>query len=117
MGVTPGETIHVPSSGYAIGRGYEVLVLYATEERITLKYTPHDNVVNGYTIHVENVCVEPSLLALYQQWNADQGRAELPALEAGQAFGRARGWEIGVAIRDAGTFMDPRSDKDWWQGW
>jgi len=116
MGVTPGEKIHVPSSGYAISPDYEVLVLYATEERITLKYTPHDNVVNGYTIHVENVCVEPSLLALYQQWNG-AGRAELPALEAGQAFGRARGWEIGVAIRDAGTFMDPRSDKDWWQGW
>ena len=47
---------------------------------------------------------------------SDQGRARLPALEAGQAFGRARGGEIGVAIRDAGTFMDPRSDKDWWQG-
>jgi len=115
MGVAPGETIHVPSSGYTIGQGYEVLVLYATEERITLKYTPNDNVVRGYTLHVENVCVEPSLLALYQAWNA-AGRADLPALEAGQAFGRARNGEIGVAIRDWGTFMDPRSEKDWWQG-
>ncbi len=115
MGVTHRETIHVPSSGYDIGGGYEVLVLYATQERITLKYTPNDNVVQGYTLHVENVCVEPSLLALYQYWNK-LGRAELPALEAGQAFGRARGGEIRVAIRDAGTFMDPRSQKDWWQG-
>jgi len=115
MGVAPGETIHVPSSGYEIGGGYEVLVLYATEERITLKYTPNDNVVYGYTLHVEHVCVEPSLLALYQEWNA-LGRGHLPALEAGQAFGRARGGEIGVAIRDVGTFMDPRSQKDWWQG-
>jgi hypothetical protein len=115
MGMAPGETIHVPNSGYAIGGGYEVLVLYATEERITLKYTPNDNVVLGYTLHVENVCVEPRLLALYQQWNA-AGRGRLPALEAGQAFGRARGGEIGVAIRDVGTFMDPRSEKDWWQG-
>jgi hypothetical protein len=115
MGVAPGETIYVPSSGYEIGGGYEVLVLYASQERITLKYTPHDNVVLGYTLHVEGVCVEPSLLALYEAWNA-AGRAELPALQAGQAFGRARGGEIGVAIRDTGTFMDPRSQKDWWQG-
>jgi hypothetical protein len=115
MEVVPGETIHVPDSGYHIGGGYEVLVLYASTERITLKYTREDNVVQGYTLHVENVCVEPSLLALYEAWN-DDGRSYLPALEAGQAFGRARGGEIGVAIRDNGTFLDPRSRKDWWQG-
>ena len=114
MAVDPGEPIHVPSSGYEIGGGYEVLVLYASEERITLKYTPHDNVVEGYTLHVENVCVEPSLLALYRAQNA-AGRVELPALEAGQAFGRARYGEIRVAIRDWGAFLDPRSRKDWWQ--
>jgi hypothetical protein len=114
MGVAPGEMIHVPSSGYTIGQGYEVLVLYASEERITLKYTLNDNVVSGYTLHVENVCVEPSLLALYETWKVDRDR--LPALKAGQAFGRAQSGEIGVAIRDAGTFMDPRSQKDWWQG-
>jgi len=115
MGTAPGETIHVPSSGYEIGDDYEVLVLYATQERITLKYTPNDNVVQGYTLHVENVCVEPSLLALYRAWNGS-GRDRLPALEAGQAFGRARVGGIKAAIRDAGTFMDPRSKKDWWQG-
>jgi hypothetical protein len=114
MEVEPGETIHVPASGYDIG-GYQVLVLYASEERITLKYTREDNVVYGYTLHVENVCVEPRLLALYQSWN-DQGREYLPALRAGQAFGRARGDEIGVAIRDTGAFQDPRSRKDWWKG-
>ncbi|OQY21759.1 MAG: hypothetical protein DRJ03_13200 [Chloroflexi bacterium] len=112
--VSPGETIHVPASGYDIG-GYEVLVLYASAERITLKYTREDNVVYGYTIHVENVCVEPSLLTLYQSWN-DAGRGSLPALQAGQAFGRARDSEIQVAIRDTGTFMDPRIRGDWWQG-
>jgi hypothetical protein len=114
MEVAPGEVLHLPDSGYAIGNGYEALVLYAAEDRITLKYTREDNVVRGYTVHVENVCVEPSLLALYQAWD-DAGRGELPALRGGQPFGRARGGEIGVAIRDAGTFMDPRSRKDWWQ--
>ncbi len=29
LATTPGETVHVPDSGYSIGSGYEVLVLYA----------------------------------------------------------------------------------------
>jgi len=110
-----GETLHVPGSGYEIGSGYEVLVLYATENRITLKYTREDNVVYGYTLHVEGVCVEPNLLKLYRDWNA-AGRGNLPALRARQAFGRAIGGEVGVAIRDTGAFMDPRSRNDWWIG-
>jgi hypothetical protein len=113
--VTSGETIHVPYSGYTIGGGYEVLVLYATSNRITLKYTREDHVIWGYTLHVENICVEPRLLALYQSLN-DAGRGHLPALRAGQAFGHALGNEIWVVIRDNGAFMDPRSRKDWWQG-
>jgi hypothetical protein len=55
LGVTPGEVLYLPDSGYDIGNGYEALVLYAAEDRITLKYTLDDNVVIGYTIHVENV--------------------------------------------------------------
>jgi hypothetical protein len=113
--MTPGETVHVPDSGYSIGSGYEVLVLYASSERITLKYTRDDNVVSGYTLHVEYVCVDPNLLALYQTSNS-AGRGRLPALRPGQAFGRARGAEIGVVIRDNGSFMDPRSRNDWWRG-
>jgi len=112
------ETIHVPGSGYDIGRlpnGYEAMVLYASTHRITLKYTREDNVVLGYAVHLENVCVDPNLLALYQSLNAS-GRTRLPALFAGQVFGTALGAELGVAIRDTGEFMDPRSRKDWWQG-
>jgi hypothetical protein len=115
LAVTRGETIHVPDSGYSIGQGYEVLVLYADTNRITLKYTGEDSVVNGYAVHVEGVCVEPSLLALYEQMNA-AGRGRLPVLRAGQAFGRAWGNEIQAAIRDTGRFMDPRTRKDWWRG-
>ena len=133
-GVAPNELLYVPTSGYNIGtrprrpaRGvfrdapgddpnaYEALVLYASEQRITLKYTREDNVIKGYTIHLENVCVAEDLLALYRQLDA-QGRIELPALKAGQVFARARGTEIGIVIRDSGAFMDPRSRKDWWKG-
>ncbi len=114
LGTAPGEVLYLPESGYDIGNGYEALILYATEERLTLKYTREDHVVYGYTIHIENICVEPSLLALYQAWN-EAGRGELPALRGGQPVGRARGREVSVAIRDTGTFMDPRSRRDWWQ--
>ncbi len=113
--VEPGETIHVPEAGYEIGQGNAVLVLYADKERITLKYTGEDSVVSGYAIHVDGVCTEPSLLALYEQMNSS-GRGHLPALPANQPFGRARGNEIQVAIRDTGRFMDPRVRKDWWRG-
>lgn len=109
-----GETVHVPSAGYDLGEGYQVLVLYASPERLTLKYTREDTVATGYAVHLENVHTEPSLLALYEQMNA-QGRRELPAVRAGQAIGRARGEEIQVAIRDTGRFMDPRVRKDWWR--
>ena len=108
-----GELLFVPDSGYQIGGGYEVLVLYASSERITLKYTRDDNVVAGYTLQLEGICVEPTLLALYEAWDA-AGRGQLPALRAGQPLGRARASEVRVAIRDTGRFLDPRSRKDWW---
>ncbi|MCA1553636.1 MAG: hypothetical protein LC737_04580, partial [Chloroflexi bacterium] len=107
----PGETVAVPNSGYDIGSGYQALVLYASPMRITLKYTREDNVIQGYTVHIENVCVEPRLLALYQQWNS-AGRGQLPALRGSQPVGRAIGTEVAVAVQDAGVWMDPRSRKD-----
>jgi len=117
LAATSDELVRVPDrSGGDIGEGYKALVLYADPDRITLKYTSDDNVVYGYTIHVENVCVDATLLALYQQLN-DAGRHSLPALTAGQAFGRAHAERVGVAIRDTGTFLDPRSRKDWWRGY
>ena len=115
LGTTPGQPLYLPRSGYSIGSGYEALVLYASTERLTIKYTREDNVVEGYTLHVEGICVEPSLLALYRQLD-QAGRQQLPALRPGQGLGRARSSEVKVAIRDRGAFMDPRSRKDWWQG-
>lgn len=111
---TPGESIRVPASGYRIGEGYEVLVLYAAPLSITLKYTREDNVVSGYTLHLEGVCVAPDLLDLYGRLNA-AGRERLPALRPDQTLGRTPGDEIRIAVRDSGTFLDPRSRKDWWQ--
>jgi hypothetical protein len=44
------------------------------------------------------------------------GRWQLPALRHDQSFGVARTTEVRLAIRDRGTFLDPRSRKDWWRG-
>jgi hypothetical protein len=126
LAAIPGETVHVPDrSGGDIGDGYKALVLYASSDRLTIKYTRKDaiadydavhNYTYGYAIHFENVCVDANLLAHYQELN-NAGRHELPALQAGQPIGRARSNHVGVSIRDAGAFMDPRSRKDWWHGY
>ena len=114
LATTPGEPIYTPDSPRTIGSGYEALVLHATGDAITLKFTREDNVVRGYTLHVQGICVEPSLLALYTARDA-AGRGELPALRGGQPFGRAQGDVIEVAIRDNGQFMDARARNHWWR--
>ena len=118
---TPGEAVYIPERGPEIyGGGYKVMVLYAEEKRITLGYTRQDTVANGYAVHLEGVCVDPNLLALYQAQRDVDGwhvTGFLPGLANNQALGTAFGAEIKVAIRDRGTFMDPRSRKDWWQGY
>jgi len=116
---SPGEVIHVPRSGYQVGvdsgGSYAVMVLYATNSSITLKFTREDNVVHGYTLHLDGLSVDPALVSLYQSCDAG-GRSSLPALRERQPFARAGGSELRVAIRDCGQFMDPRSRKDWWYG-
>ncbi len=97
------------------------MVLYAEEQRLTLGYTRQDTVAGGYAVHIENICVDPTLLALYRSRVTPQGwrlsPPMLPALRNNQALGIALSNEIQVAIRDRGAFMDPRSRKDWWPGY
>jgi hypothetical protein len=115
MATSAGEAIRAPARSAAIyPGGYIVVVLYAAENRITLKYTCEDNVISGYTVHIENVCVDPALLRLYRDLNA-MGRPQLPALRNDEALGTGSGDPILVAVRDNGQFLDPRSRKDWWQ--
>jgi hypothetical protein len=111
---TAREVLHVPDSGYTIGSGCEVLVIYATTDQITLKYTREDNVVYGYTLHIDRICVDSALLALYRACD-DAGRTSLPALRPRQPFGCACGDQVVIAIVDTGTFLDPRSHADWWR--
>lgn len=117
LATNAGEEILVPDSGYRIGGNYQVMVIYADENSITVKYGREDNIgiKFGYAIQVEEINVNPDLLNLYRSLNAG-GRGDLPALVGGQVMGTAKGNEIRVVIRDTGDFLDPRSKLDWWQG-
>lgn len=115
MGVAPGETIYTPDSGYEVAAGgYEYLVMFAGPNDITLHIGSEDEFF-GYVLHIDGVCTDPDLLALYQQSNA-AGRHHLPVLRGHQPFGKALTGEIQIAVRDWGGFLDPRSRNDWWQG-
>lgn len=117
MQSSPGESVYVPSRGAEIyGGGFVALVIYADPSRMTVVYTRGDSVANGYTVHLEDFCVDPSLLALYQSNNAG-GRGNLPGVRNGEAVGTARYNQIVVGVRDRGSFTDPRSRKDWWRGY
>ncbi|MCL5997967.1 MAG: hypothetical protein M1546_18230 [Chloroflexi bacterium] len=114
-----GEAVYPPERNPEIfGGGYKAMVIYAEEKRVSLVYTRQDSPAYGYLIHLENVCVNPNLLALYRAQNNAQGYRvtnQLPALRNNEALGTAAGNEIQVSVRDSGSFLDPRSRKDWWQ--
>ena len=129
LSVTPGKMLHVPVSNYDLGQGYEVIVLYADERRVALRYPREDSAgAAGYTVHVDGLCTDPNLLALYTQLDAPDGPRyayrppdqrpyayPLPILPASKPIGVARNSEVVVAIVDTGSFMDPRSCNEWWQ--
>jgi hypothetical protein len=129
MQTTPGETLYVPTSGYDMGGGMKVLVLFADEDTVTLRYTRDDSSgFGGYTVHVDNICTDPNLLALYSSLDDPDGPRyvyvppdnrpyayDLPNLPAGQPIGTARSTIVVVAIVDTGVFQDTRSCNEWWQ--
>lgn len=121
--LTPGETLYTPTSGYDIGGGQEAVVIFADADTIALHYTREDTAARGYTIHIDNICTDPNLLALYNTLDAANGPRNqypspsynLPTLAAGQPFGTTGLGNMVVAITDTGTFQDPRSCNEWWQ--
>lgn len=117
VATTPGEALYIPSRTPEIyGGGYRALVLYATATQITLTYTRQDTPAVGYLVHLDGLAVDPALVALYEAQNAS-GRTSLPALHNNERLGSALADTIRIAIRDTGSFMDPRSRKDWWVGY
>lgn len=119
----PGKTLHTPVSGYDIGGGQEVIVLFADADTVTLHYTREDSAATGYTLHLDQICTDPNLLNLYNALDAATGpryqypnvHYQLPTLAAGQTFGTTSTLHMVVAIADTGAFQDPRSCDEWWQ--
>jgi hypothetical protein len=118
----------VPSSGYDIGGGFEAVVLFADEDTVTLAFTRFDTAAWGYAVHIDNICTDPNLLALYNALDDPQGPRyiyvdpsnrphdyDLPTLAAGQSIGTVGTGDPVVAIADSGTIQDPRSCNEWWQ--
>jgi len=124
LATTPGEVLRVPHSDYDIGGGMEVLVIFADHNSVALRYTREDSSGSaGYTLHVDQICTDPNLLALYNVLDdADGPRYEYPNptyslvnLPAGAPIGWASDTEVVIAISDTGAFQDPRSCNEWWQ--
>ena len=114
MAIIPGESLYPPGRNASIGHDFVALVLYAEQYRLTFTYTREDTPAVGYLVHVEGLCVDPNLVALYEEMHL-AGRNNLPALRRSDSIGTAQSPSIMVAVRDTGSFMDPRSGKDWWQ--
>ncbi len=114
LATTPGEPLSIAQRKQEIFTGgYIAMVLYAEEGRLTLTYTRNDTPAAGYMLHFEDVTVAPELVALYRQLDVE-GRRELPALRNGETWGTAPNGSIKIAVRDRGSFLDPRACKDWW---
>jgi hypothetical protein len=115
LAASPGESVYIPERGADIG-GFTAMVLFASEEELTLAYHRQDSVTDGYVVHMLGFCVDPNLVALYRAQTPGGKRAtgSLPALRNGERIGVAKSAALTVAVRDRGTFMDPRSRKDWW---
>ncbi|OGQ95454.1 MAG: hypothetical protein A2284_17430 [Deltaproteobacteria bacterium RIFOXYA12_FULL_61_11] len=110
----PGQGVLAPRCGYDLGNGAQYLVLYASTSALTLTVNGADTAIDGYTVHLEGFCADPALLARYRELDA-AGRIELPAVRGGEVLGTAGSNEVKVAVRDSGSYMDPRSKGDWWQ--
>ncbi len=121
--LAPGTNLHTPTSGYDIGGGMEVIVLFADADTVTLHYTREDSAAVGYTVHIDNICTDPNLLSLYDSLDASDGPRydypssgyNLPTLSTGQIFGTTSLENMVIAVSDTGAFQDPRSCNEWWQ--
>lgn len=119
-----GEQIAVPQADYRIDQaGHQAMVLRASANEIVIKYTREDNVANGYTLVISNLNVSEAIRNAYNNSqrsdtvvNGVVVPGSLPALNVSQFLGIANNGGVRVAIRDKGTFLDPRSSKDFWTG-
>ncbi len=122
-------TVRAPVTGHhAGGDAWDYLVVYADAHAVTLYNMPYDAnehdianhcdkklgdyVLNGYGVRINNINVDPNLVAEYQKDQNILQRRQLPVVKSGDILG----WGTGpcYAITDTDDWMDPRSVLDWW---
>ncbi len=110
IATTPDQSLYIPRRKFDIYQGkFYAVLLYASEDSLTFVYAREGNISNGYAIHYQGLTTDPNLLKLYRESQGDN----LPGLTLDTPLGTA-GDKLMVAIRDRGSFMDPRTEKDWW---
>jgi hypothetical protein len=111
----PGQPVRIARRGLAVDpQNFIAMVMYADVTQLALVYLWEDRVDAGYLVHLLNFCVDPNLVRLYEQLDG-AGRAALPGIRLDDVVGVAMRPEVDVVVRDSGSFMDPRSQQDWWQ--
>jgi len=109
---TPGEPIFAPETERDIYDGkYYAVVLYASEDQLTMQYARVGNVAQGYTVHYLGLQTDPNLVKVFEESKGSQ----LPGLTLDTPVGVAASDEVIVAMRDNGKFLDARSKLDWWE--
>ncbi len=114
-----------PALDYDLGGDilhYAILYINEKTGTITLKGTPEDNAVRGYTIHITGLeKIDPEIVKKYNESNDLYNRTKLAAISCGYPVGTPKnqggikGKTFRIAIADTGTFIDPRTRKDWWK--
>lgn len=127
--------IKVPSTGYDIGGGYEAMVVFAAQDRVTIHIGRHEYFVGsgqnncnggtcsgGYWIYVKGICVDKQIQQAYdgvkaaqQSAGADKNPIQLPMVKPGQILGKATGTSVVVGVRDNGPFITT-SKPIYWEG-
>lgn len=110
---TPGQKLVGLKAGREIGGGNVFMVLYATKNDVVFTHSTSDTLMGGYLFMYLDLCVDPNLLAKYEQNNVS-GRGELPVIAPGQVFGYGSNTDVKLVVRDTMSFMDTRYNEDWW---
>jgi hypothetical protein len=108
---TPGQPVFIPKTERDIYEGkYYAVVLYASEDSLTVQYARRGSVAEGYTVHYVGLQTDPNLIKSFRESKG----SNLPGLTLDVPVGVAID-DLIVAIRDNGTFLDARSRQDWWK--
>ena len=129
-----GRFINVPKTDYNIGGNYEAMVVFASEDRVTIHIGRHEYITTskmcgsrkcsgGYWIYVKDICVDKQILNTYRSVEAAQRAAgadlnpiQLPMVSEGQPLGVAKGNSVIIGVRDDGPFVST-SKPFYWEGY